>query len=163
MKILSIIAAIAKNNVIGKNNKLPWDLPADLKRFRKITTNHNVIIGRKTFDSLVFILPERKNIVLSRTGKLNKEGDVEVLKDLNELEKYIKSSEENFLIGGEQIYEQLMPYVTKMYITKIHHEFEGDAYFPKIDNKLWKLTSKEKGIKDNENQLDYEFLIYEKI
>lgn len=163
MIILSIIAAISKNNVIGKNNKLPWYLPADLKRFRKITTNHNVIMGRKSFDSLDFILPNRKNIVLSRTGKINKEGDVLILKDMNELESYIKSNEENFLIGGGQLYEQLMPYVTKMYITMIHHEFEGDTYFPEIDKELWRLTSREKGIKDDENQLDYEFLIYEKV
>ena len=139
-------------------------MPADLKRFKKITLHHNVILGRKTFNSLNFILPERKNIVLSRSGTLNKKGDnVEVLKDISELEKYIKSNEENFLIGGGHLYEQLMPSTAKMYITLIHHEIEGDTYFPKIDEKIWKLTSKVKAIKDNANSLDYEYLIYERI
>ena len=162
--MLSIIVAMASNNVIGKNNKLLWHLPADLERFKKITINHDIIMGRKTFDSLDFILPQRKHIVFSKSGKLNKEGaNVEIVNDINALEKYMQSSKETFLIGSGQLYKQLMPYATKLYITRIYHEFEGDIYFPKIDEKSWKLISREKGIRNDENPFDYEYLIYEKI
>ena len=162
--MLSIIAAVAKNNVIGKDNKLLWNIPEDLRRFKQITKNHTIIMGRKTFESLGRVLPERKHIVLSIRGGIDtNDENVEVLDDISKLEPYINSEEECFVIGGGSIYNILMPYSNKMYITKVNHEFEGDTHFPEIDESVWKLVSSEKGPQDDENPYDYDFLIYERM
>ena len=123
--MLSIIVAVAENNVIGKDNKLIWHLPEDLKRFKKLTLGHKIIMGRKTFESLEELLPNRKHIILTgnKTYSVDNE-DVEVIHTIEELEKYINSPSECFVIGGAAIYTQLMPKVKKMYITKIHKNFE---------------------------------------
>lgn len=161
--MLSIIVAKAKNNIIGKNNSLVWHLPEDLKHFRKLTTGHTIIMGRKTFESLGRVLPDRKHIIFSQNPdfKVNDE-NVEVVHSLLQIQDLIEGEEEAFVIGGAMIYNFLMPYVKKMYVTQINEEFEGDAFFPKIDEKVWKKTSEEKGIKDEENKLDYEFITYER-
>ena len=159
--MLSIIAAIANNNVIGKDNGLIWHLPEDLKRFKKLTTGHTIIMGRKTFESLGRVLPNRKHIVLCKSGKLQIQNEnVEIVSDIEQLKPYIKSKEENFVIGGASIYQLLIPYANKMYITKIHHSFEGDTFFPKIDEAQWKIVAKEKGIKNEENPYEYEHIDY---
>ncbi len=161
--MLSIIVAIANNNVIGKDNKLIWHLPEDLKRFKNLTTGHNIIMGRKTFESLGRVLPNRKHIVLCNDVSLNIENEnVEVLSDVNLLDKYIKSDEENFVIGGATIYKLLLPKASKLYITKINENFEGDVYFPEIDLGDWKVVSKEKGKKDEKNPYDYEYINFER-
>ncbi len=161
--MLSIIVAIANNNVIGKDNKLIWHLPEDLKRFKNLTTGHNIIMGRKTFESLGRVLPNRKHIVLCNDVSLNIENEnVEVLSDVNLLDKYIKSDEENFVIGGATIYRLLLPKASKLYITKINESFEGDVYFPEIDLDDWKVVSKEKGKKDEKNPYDYEYINFER-
>lgn len=161
--MLSIIVAKAKNNIIGKNNSLVWHLPEDLKHFRKLTTGHTIIMGRKTFESLGRVLPDRKHIIFSQNPdfKVNDE-NVEVVHSLLQIQDLIEGEEEAFVLGGAMIYNFLMPYVKKMYVTQINEEFEGDAFFPKIDEKVWKKTSEEKGIKDEENKLDYEFITYER-
>ena len=131
--MLSTIVAIANNNVIGKDNKLIWHLPEDLKRFKQITTGKNIIMGRKTFESLGRVLPNRKHIILCNDMEMDIDNEnVEILDDISKLDKYINSGEENFVIGGATIYKLLMPYVNKLYITKINHDFEGDVYFPEI-------------------------------
>ena len=159
--MLSIIAAIANNNVIGKDNGLIWHLPEDLKRFKKLTTGHTIIMGRKTFESLGRVLPNRKHIVLCKSGKLQIQNEnVEIVTDIEQLKPYIKSKEENFVIGGASIYQLLMPYANKMYITKIHHSFEGDTFFPKIDEAQWTIIAKEKGIKNEENPYEYDYIDY---
>ena len=161
--MLSIIVAVANNNVIGKDNKLIWHLPEDLKRFKKLTTGHNIIMGRKTFESLGRVLPNRKHIVLCNDVKLDvQDENVEILSDIKLLDKYINSEEENFVIGGATIYKLLIPYATKMYITKINHDFEGDVYFPEIIEKDWEIVSTEKGLKDEENIYEYEYINYVK-
>ncbi len=162
--MLSIIVAIANNNVIGKDNKLIWHLPEDLKRFKSLTSGHTIIMGRKTFESLGRILPNRKHIILSKSGILKiQDKNVDIVNDIEMLNKYIQSQEEYFVIGGDSIYQKLMPYVTKMYVTKIYHEFEGDAFFPEIKDSEWKIISKQKGIKDEKNPYDYEYINYERI
>ena len=159
--MLSTIVAIANNNVIGKDNKLIWHLPEDLKRFKQITTGKNIIMGRKTFESLGRVLPNRKHIILCNDMKMDIDNEnVEILDDISKLDKYINSDEENFVIGGATIYKLLMPYVNKLYITKINQDFEGDVYFPEIKEAEWKEISKEKGLKNDENPYDYEHITY---
>ncbi len=162
--MLSIIVAVAENNVIGKDNQLIWHLPEDLKRFKQLTTGHTIIMGRKTFESLGRVLPNRKHIVLCKSNRLEiQDENVEVISDIKLLDKYIQSEEENFVIGGASIYELLMPYVNKMYITKIYQDFEGDVYFPKVNEEEWRITLKENGLKDEKNPYDYEYINYERI
>ena len=123
--MLSIIVAKAKNNIIGKNNSLVWHLPEDLKHFRKLTTGHTIIMGRKTFESLGRVLPDRKHIIFSQNPdfKVNDE-NVEVVHSLLQIQDLIEGEEEAFVIGGAMIYNFLMPYVKKMYVTQINEEFE---------------------------------------
>lgn len=159
--MLSIIAAISDNNIIGKDNKLIWHLPEDLKRFKELTTGHTIIMGRKTFESLGRVLPNRKHIILTRDTSYQVDNEnVEIVNDIERLEEYINPEEENFVIGGAIIYRQLMSKVDKMYITRIHEKFEGDAYFPVINEEEWKETERYQGIKDEKNIYDYEFIIY---
>ncbi len=161
--MLSIVVAKAKNNIIGKDNKLLWHLSDDLKRFRALTEGHTIIMGRKTFESLGRVLPNRKHIVFSNNPdfKVNDE-NVEVVHSLLQIQQYIESEEEAFVIGGAMIYNFLMPYVSKMYVTEIEKEFEGDAFFPRIDDKKWKEISREKGPEDEENNFEYNYVIYQK-
>ena len=161
--MLSIIVAKAQNNIIGKDNKLLWHIPEDLKRFKDLTTGHKIIMGRKTFESLGRILPNRKHIVFTQNPdfKVNDE-NVKVVHSMLEIQEYIESKEENFVIGGAMIYNLLMPYVNKMYVTELHKDFEGDAFFPKINSDIWKEISREKGKNTEENNLDYDFVIYER-
>ena len=157
--MLSIIVAKAKNNIIGKDNKIIWHLPEDLKHFKNITTGHTIIMGRKTFESLGRVLPNRKHIIFSNNPSFNvNDENVKVVHSLLEIQDLIEGKEEAFVIGGAMIYNFLMPYVKKMYV-----EFEGDTFFPKIDDNIWKETSREKGIKDEKNNLDYYFVTYERI
>ncbi len=162
--MLSIIVAVAKNNVIGKDNKLIWHIPADLKHFKEITSGHTIIMGRKTFESLGRVLPNRKHVILCNDMELNIENEnVEVLEDVSMVKKYADDEEENFVIGGATIYRLLMPYADKLYITHINQEFDGDVTFPEINKDEWKVVSREKGITDEQNPYDYEFVNYERI
>mgnify|MGYP005779101757 CR=1 FL=1 len=159
--MLSIIAAISDNNVIGKDNKLLWHLPEDLKRFKELTTGHTIIMGRKTFESLGKVLPDRKHIIITRdTNYKVDDENVEIINEINELEKYINDDKEYFVIGGAIIYSQLISKTSKMYITRIHKVYEGDAYFPKINEEDWKVVETRQGIKDEKNPYDYEFITY---
>ena len=159
--MLSIIVAISENNVIGKDNKLLWHLPEDLKRFKKLTTGHTIIMGRKTFESLGGILPDRMHIILTRDISYNIDSEyVKVIHDISELDNYINDDKENFVIGGAIVYNQLIKKAQKIYMTKINEKFEGDAYFPKINEDEWKIVEEEKGIKNEENPYDYEFVTY---
>ncbi len=161
--MLSIIVAKAKNNIIGKENKLIWHLPEDLKHFKELTTGHTIIMGRKTFESLGRVLPNRKHVVFSQNPDFKVDDEnVEIVHSMLQIQEYIENEEENFVIGGAMIYNLLMPYVTKMYVTQINKDFEGDTFFPRIDENVWKEVSREKGLKNEENNLDYEFITYER-
>jgi len=162
--MISIIVAIANNNVIGKDNQLIWHIPEDLKRFKRLTDGHTMVMGAMTFESLGKVLPNRKHIVLCKGVKLNvKDDNVILLEDMEDLDKYIKDGEEVFIIGGGTIYKLFMPKADKLYITKINQDFEGDTFFPEIDENTWKITSREPGPKNEENPYDYEYIIYERI
>ena len=153
--MLSIIVAKAKNNVIGKNNQLIWKIPDDLKRFKNLTTNHTIIMGRKTFESL-----GRVHIILSTDKNYKIENEnVQVINDVNELDKYIQDNEEHFVIGGAMIYKLLMPKCNKLYITQIEKDFEGDTFFPKINEKEWKIIKEQIGPKDD-NDFEYRYVDY---
>ena len=161
--MLSIIVAKASNNVIGKNNSLIWHLPEDLKRFKQLTTGHTIIMGRKTFESLGRVLPNRKHIILCNDMEMNiNDENVEVLEDISMLKDYINSEEEHFVIGGATIYKLLMPYANKLYFTLIHEEFEGDVYFPEIKKEEWKVVDRQEGLKNEENPFDYEYITFER-
>ncbi len=168
--MLSIIVAKTKNNVIGNNNKMLWHITEDLKRFRKLTTNHVVIMGRKTFESLNKPLPDRTNIIVSRSkqfaeeikSKFSKDGDVIVINDIKDLNCYIKCDEECFVIGGSEIFKELMPYSTRLYVTEIDATLIGDAYFPHINMKDWKITSRVDGQIDPALGFDYYYMTYER-
>ncbi len=161
--MLSIIVAKAKNNTIGKDNKLLWHISDDLKRFKEITTDHNIIMGRKTFESLGGVLPNRKHIIFSQNPdfKVNNE-NVEIVHSMLQIQQYIEDEDENFVIGGAMIYNLLMPYVTKMYVTEIEKDFEGDTFFPKINDEIWEEISREEGPEDSENNFKYEYAIYKR-
>ncbi len=162
--MLSIIVAKAKNNIIGKNNQIIWNLPEDLKHFRELTTGHTIIMGRKTYESLGKPLPDRKHIIFSQNPDFRvHEENVQVVHSLLEIQDLIEGKEEAFVIGGAMIYNFLMPYVKKMYVTEIAKDFEGDAFFPTIDHEIWKETSRVHGIKNEQNNLDYDFVEYERI
>lgn len=158
--MLSIIVTKAKNNIIGKNNNLICQLPEDLKHFEDLTIGHNIIMGRKTFESLGKILPNRKHIIFSQNPdfRINNE-NVEVVHSLLQIKDIIEEKEESFVIGGAMIYNFLMPYVNKMYVTEIEKEFEGDTFFPVIDKEIWKEVNR---IKGKNNDVEYYFVTYER-
>lgn len=160
--MLSLIVAKAKNNIIGRNNSLIWHLSDDLKRFKALTTGHTIIMGRRTFESLGRVLPNRHHVILCNDMEMNVDNEnVEILKDISELKYYIENNEENFVIGGATIYKLLMPYCNKMYITEIDKDFEGDVSFPEIDKEIWEEISREQGPID-ENNFKYEYVVYER-
>ena len=159
--MLSIIVAIAKNNAIGKDNKLLWHLPDDLKRFKEITTGHTIIMGRNTFLSLGRVLPNRKHIVLTDIkGETSNNEQLEYVYTMDDIIKYKDGEEENFVIGGASMYRQLMPYCNKMYVTEIDESFDGDVFFPEIDKDEWMEEERITGIKDEKNPYTYDYVTY---
>lgn len=162
--MLSIIVAVAENNVIGKDNRLLWRLSNDLKNFKEITMGHTIIMGRKTFQSLPKVLEGRKHIVLTRDKSFKSQSEmVEVFNSLEELLKSLDSQTEYFVIGGGEIYKAFMPYCERLYLTKVKETFQGDTYFPKIDNSQWEKVSKIEGVVDEKNKIPHSFLILEKL
>jgi dihydrofolate reductase len=146
LKPISIIVAIANFNVIGKDNKLIWHIPEDLKRFKKITEGHNIIMGRKTFESLPKMkpLPNRNNIVLSKSLNASEIENLTIVKSISEAYDVCSNIDENFIIGGSSIYKYFLATVQKLYITKINQDFEGDTFFPEINYNEWNLIQFEK-------------------
>ncbi len=161
--MLSIIVAIANHNAIGKSNRLLVHLPKDLKWFKQHTLNKTVLMGRKTYESLPSgALPKRKNIVLSKNINFDAPNCV-VLNSFDNLEKYLNLDEENFIIGGAEIYKKFLPKADKLYITRIYADFEADVFFPKINFDEWKLTNKISNKADEKHKFDFDFLEYLKI
>ncbi len=140
MKPISIIVAIAANHAIGKDNQLLWHISADLKRFKQITGGHPVVMGKNTFYSLpVRPLPKRRNIVITNVPGEIIEG-CDMAYSIEEAEALCDENIENFIIGGGSIYQQFMDIAYKMYITRVHKEFDGDVFFPEIDPNVWQLS-----------------------
>lgn len=160
--MISLIVAIAKNNVIGGDNKLLWHLSEDLKRFKSITLNHTLVMGRKTFESLPGILPNRKHIVITRDNNYTVDSEmVTVIHSLDDLvNKYSNCDEEVFVIGGGEIYTLLLPHVNKLYLTHIKEDFVGDTVFPTIDYNDWTIVSESKNHYDEKSNIYFDFIDY---
>ncbi|MBO8177396.1 dihydrofolate reductase [Aeribacillus pallidus] len=160
--MISFIWAMDENRLIGKNNQLPWHLPEDLKYFKRVTMGHPIVMGRSTFESIGKPLPGRENIILTRDDRYKAEGCT-ILHSLEQLLDYIdEKNDEVFITGGAQIFQLLLPFADRLYVTRIHYSFEGDTYFPDIDWSDFRLVKREKGPKNEENPYDYEFEIYER-
>ncbi len=160
--MISLIAAIGKNNELGKGNTLLWHMPADMKFFRDTTRGHTVVMGRKTFESLKGPLPKRRNIVITR-DKNYKTNGIEVVHSLEEALGQIRTEKEVFIIGGAEIYKQAIDYADKLYITHVDAiDKKADSFFPEIIPIVWNEVSHIEHKKDAENPFDYTFSIYEK-
>jgi dihydrofolate reductase len=154
---ISIIAALDQNRLIGSNGKLPWHLPADLARFKNITLNKTVIMGRKTFESIGGPLPSRLNIILSRNINL-KIPQCEVYHTIP-VELFSNPNNEVFIIGGSEIYQTFLPLANKLYLTKIHHSFTGDCYFPELNKDDWQEIEREDFPQNANNLFPFTFTI----
>ncbi len=160
--MLTLIAAIGKNNALGKNNQLIWHLPADLQRFKKVTTGHHIIMGRKTFESLGKPLPNRTTIIISRDKNYHADGCI-IVNSLADAIQAASSDENPFILGGAEIYKQSMDIVDVLDLTFVHHTFDADVFFPEIDKSIWKEVFREDFSKDEKNKYDFSFVKYELI
>lgn len=163
MARIALIVAKAENGVIGSSNDLPWYLPADLRRFKELTTGHTIVMGRKTYDSIVarlgHALPNRRNVVLTRDRKAVFPG-VEIvfsIEDIRNLDGDV------YGIGGAEVYRQLLPYAETLYITEVKASIAGDTFFPELDEADWREVSREAHVRDDANQYDYDFVQYERV
>lgn len=160
--MITIIAAVAEQNALGKDNQLIWHLPADLRRFKKVTSGHPIIMGRKTFESLGRPLPNRTNIVITRNKDYHLDGIV-VAHSLEEaIGKAQQIDEQIFIIGGATIYKKAIGLADFLDITHVHHSFEADAFFPKIDTSIWEEVSNESFKADEKNKYNYSFVRYQR-
>lgn len=160
--MISIIVATAENNVIGGDNKLLWHISEDLKRFKSITMGKTLVMGRKTFESLPGVLPGRKHIVITRDKEFNPQHEqVEVIHSIDEIiTKYRDNSVEVLIIGGGEIYKQLLPYADKLYLTKVFKSFEGDTLFPEVNEMDWFVDFESEVITDEKSNIKYQFIDY---
>jgi len=159
--ILSIIAAVDKNKVIGNDNRLPWRLPADMKHFVAVTRGKPVIMGRRTYESIGRALKDRKNIIITRDRSYRADGCVAV-HSVEEAIEAAGGAGEAVVIGGASVYEQFLPFTNRMYLTLVSHAFEGDVFFPVFDPSEWEETERTEHKKDGENPYDYAFITLER-
>jgi len=159
----SIIVAVAQNNAIGKDNKLLWHIPEDMKWFKKLTTGHTIIMGKRTYESLpIKPLPNRRSIVITDNPSDCFAGCLMVTSIRDAIER-CNPDEENFIVGGASVYKQFLPVSDRLYITRIHRDFEGDVFFPEFSLKEWNLISSDEHSADAFNDFSYSFEIYGKI
>ena len=151
-----MIAAVAENNALGKNNDLLWHLPNDFKRFKEITSGHHIIMGRKTFESFPKPLPNRTHVIVTRQHNFEYEGCI-VVQDIDKAIAVCPSEEDIYIIGGGEIYAQSIDFADQLDITRVHHSFDADVYFPKINPEIWELTSETFNPKDEKHLFDYTF------
>lgn len=167
MNKISLVVAMAENRVIGRENRLPWHLPQDLKHFKSITTGHPVIMGRKTFESIGRALPNRINIVITRKGDWSADGvivchDVEEALRLANREAEAIGVGELMVIGGANLYDQLLPRAYRLYLTLVHAEVEGDALFPDFNRQQWNEVSRVEHSYDTGNPYNYSFIVLDR-
>lgn len=159
--MISFLLAMDEQNLIGKNNDLPWHIPADLAYFKRMTTGKPIVMGRKTFESIGKALPRRENYLITR-----KDLEYEGVTTLHSVEAFYEMTQneekEWFVIGGAEIYKQLLPRADRLYITEIHESFEGDTYFPSFSKDEWKEISREKHSSDDRNKYAFDFVVYDR-
>ena len=161
MNTIVLIAAASKNNALGKDNDLLWHLPDDFKRFKKLTSGHKIIMGRKTFQSLPKPLPNRTHIIITRDRDYTVDfDDCIVVHSIEAALKLVEDDEISFVIGGGEIYRQSEKYATKIELTRVHRAFEADTFFPEIDLNDWKLIEEEYHPRDEKHKYDFTFLTY---
>ena len=161
MAEVTLIAAAGENNALGKDKDLVWHLPDDFKRFKKLTTGHSIIMGRKTFETFPKLLPNRTHIIITRKKDYNPEGTIVVHSLEDALEK-AKDDAQPFVIGGGQIYKLALPKADKIELTRVHGSFEADTFFPEFDETNWKLTSSTFHPKDEKHDYAFTYLTYER-
>lgn len=160
--MVTIIVAAAKNNAIGKDNDLLWHLPIDFKRFKKLTTGHHIIMGRKTFESLPGMLPNRTHVIITRQKDYTQKNCV-IVHSLAEAIKYCHTDDQPFIIGGGEIYKQGMEIADCLEITRVHESFKNaDTYFPEIDLNQWELVNEECHQKDEKHKFDFSFQTFKR-
>jgi dihydrofolate reductase len=159
---LTLIVAAGENDAIGKDNKLIWHLSNDLKRFKRLTNSHHIIMGRKTFESFPKPLPNRTHIVITRQRNYNAPDGVIIVNSLEDAIDAARNDSQPFVIGGGEIYKQAMPLADKIELTRVHHSFEADTFFPKVDSSLWKEVSNTFHDKDENHEYAFSFLTYVK-
>lgn len=159
--MLTMIAAAAENNALGKDNELVWHLPDDFKRFKRLTSGHHIIMGRKTFESFPELLPDRTHVIITRKEDYQPEGTV-VVNSLEEAIRVSKLDEQPFLIGGGEIYRLGMDTADKIELTRVHGEFDADTFFPEIDENKWKLVKEQFHEKDEKHNYSFTYLTYER-
>lgn len=163
MTKISLIAAMANNRVIGKDNDMPWHMPADLKHFKSVTMGKPVVMGRKTFESIGRPLPGRQNVVISRNKEWQHDG-VLVAQSTEEALSYLKDAPEIMIIGGGNIYEQFLPLATSLYLTFIDLDVDGDTFFPDYTKvATWEQTDVQENSADEKNKHDYQFVTFKRV
>lgn len=154
--MIIMIAAVAENNALGKDNELVWHLPNDFKRFKALTSGHHIIMGRKTFESFPKPLPNRTHIIISRQKDYQADGCI-IVDSIEKALEICPKDDISFIIGGGEIYSLGLPYSDKIEITRVHHAFEADAYFPEINDDEWKIIVSEFNEKDEKHLYDYTY------
>ena len=157
---VAIVAAVARNGVIGHRNRMPWHLPEDLRRFRQLTLGHAVIMGRRTFESIGKPLAGRNNIVVTRSPVWTRSG-CHAAHSLETALAAVHEREDAFVIGGAQIYALALPVASRLYISEIERDFEGDAFFPEFDRSRWREVSRESRVLDGAGGFSYHFVAYD--
>ena len=161
-KNLTLIAAAAKNDVIGKNNQLIWHLSDDLKRFKSLTSHHCMIMGRKTFESFGKPLPNRTHIVITRQQNYPVPNGVIVVHNIEDALNAAKNDAQPFVIGGGEIYKEAMPYADKIELTRVHERFDGDTFFPQIEDSVWKETEQTLHPTDENHNYSFSYITYQR-
>lgn len=159
MSSLSIIVAVARNRVIGNNNTLPWHLPEDLKRFRALTTGHHIIMGRKTYESLNRLLPDRTTVIVTRNPDYKVKGAL-IANSLQQAIELCGDDKEVFLIGGAELYRDGLDLAHKLYLTEIDAEYAGDAFLPEFELSAWKETLREPHV--SAQGLSFTYITYQR-
>lgn len=159
--MLTIIAAAAENNALGKDNDLVWHLPDDFKRFKRLTSGHHIIMGRKTFESFPKLLPDRTHVIITRKNDYEPEGTI-VVHSLEEAIRVSKLDEQPFIIGGGEIYKMGMKVADKIELTRVHGEFDADTFFPEFDENEWNLVKEQYHEQDEKHNYAFTYLTYER-
>ena len=161
--IISLIAAMSSNRIIGLNNRLPWELPADLEHFRRLTRHKPFIMGRKSYESPDRLLSDTRNIILSKQSSLSLCHNCELSGNLADALGRVRESEEVFVLGGESVFRQVLPVASKIYLTEVEAIVEGDAVFPEMDQSQWKLTREMYRERDRDNQYNLYFREFSRV